>query len=247
MTDPKRALEVLFCTGELMVSARRRFQRVYDLPERVVPDHIDTRTPDRGEAARHFARRTLSSLGVASLPHVRKLYDNGGAQTAIAELVNSGEVTPVAIEGQKAVYYALAKMLDAVPRRLRNHLHLLSPFDNLTIHRNRLMDLFGFHYRIECYTPASKRRYGYFTLPILWNGRVIGRLDPKAERKSQTFLVRNLVFEPGFKEYDALMPALAGALHRFAAFNGCEEIRIGKATPSKVKAPLVCALRVPGR
>jgi len=240
----KRALEVLFCTGELMVSARRRFQRVYDLRERVVPDHVDTRMPDRAEVARHFARRALSTLGVASLPQVRKLYANGHAQTAVAELVDSGEVTAVAIEGRQTTYYALSKALDAIPRRLKNHLHLLSPFDNLTIDRDRLLDLFGFHYRIECYTPAAKRRYGYFALPILWNGRFVGRLDAKAERKHQTFAIRNLVFEPGFEEYEALEPALVDALHRFAAFNGCDSIRVEKTEPRKIKAPLVRALKL---
>ena len=238
----KSALEVLFCTGELMVSARRRFQRVYDLPERVVPDHIDTRAATPDEAARHFARRALSTLGLASLPQVRKLYANSNAQTALAELLDSGEVVPVQIEDQEAIYYALADTLATAPRRQKNHLHLLSPFDNLTIDRDRLLDLFDFHYRIECYTPAPKRLYGYFTLPILWNGRFIGRLDPKAERKSQTFLVRNLVFEPGFDDYDALLPSLAAALHRFAAFNGCTSIHIEQTKPGKVKAPLSRAL-----
>ena len=80
-------------------------------------------------------------------------------------------------------------------------------------------------------------------MPILWNGRFIGRLDPKAERKSQTFLVRNLVFEPGFKEYDNLIPLLAERLNRFAAFNGCASIQVEKTEPRKVKVPLVRSLR----
>ena len=142
------------------------------------------------------------------------------------------------IENQEAPYYALTATLDNTPRQQKNHLHLLSPFDNITIDRDRLLDLFDFHYRIECYTPAPKRQYGYFTLPILWNGSFIGRLDPKAERKSQTFLVRNIVFEPGFKDYDALLPALAKALHRFAAFNGCTSIRVERTKPSNFKTPL---------
>ena len=238
----KSALEVLFCTGELMVSARRRFQRVYDIPERVVPKDIDTRAATPEEAARHFARRALSTLGLASLPQIRKLYANNGAQAALAELLDSGEAVAVQIENQETTYYALASTLQNAPRRQKNHLHLLSPFDNLTIDRDRLFDLFDFHYRIECYTPAAKRQYGYFTLPILWNGRFIGRLDPKAERKNQTFLVRNLVFEPGFTDYDALLPNLAAALHRFAAFNGCTSIRIEKTKPGKFKAPLNRAL-----
>ena len=142
------------------------------------------------------------------------------------------------IENQEAPYYALTATLDNTPRQQKNHLDLLSPFDNITIDRDRLLDLFDFHYRIECYTPAPKRQYGYFTLPILWNGVFIGRLDPKAERKSQTFLVRNIVFEPGFKDYDALLPALAKALHRFAAFNGCTSIRVERTKPGKFKTPL---------
>ena len=145
------------------------------------------------------------------------------------------------IENQEAPYYALTATLDNTPRQQKNHLHLLSPFDNITIDRDRLLDLFDFHYRIECYTPAPKRQYGYFTLPILWNGSFIGRLDPKAERKSQTFLVRNIVFEPGFKDYDALLPALAKALHRFAAFNGCTSIRVERTKPSKTKPARIAA------
>jgi len=239
----KRALEVLFNTGELMVSARRRFQRVYDIAERVVPTHIDTRAPRPEEAARHFARRALSTLGLASLPQIGKLYANDRAPTALAELLDSGEAVAVEVEGRQDAYYALTDILEQAPRRQKNHLHLLSPFDNLTIDRNRLLDLFDFHYRIECYTPAPKRIYGYFTLPILWNGSFIGRLDPKAERRSQTFLVRNLVFEPGFDDYDALLPALATALHRFAAFNNCSTIRIEKSKPDKIKTALNCALK----
>ena len=142
------------------------------------------------------------------------------------------------IENQEAPYYALTATLNNTPRQQKNHLHLLSPFDNITIDRDRLLDLFDFHHRIECYTPAPKREYGCFTLSILWNGSFIGRLDPKAERKSQTFLVRDIVFEPGFKDYDALLPALAKALHRFAAFNGCTSIRVERTKPGKFKTPL---------
>ncbi len=200
----KRALEVIFNTGELMVSARR----------------------------------ALSTLGLASLPQIRKLYANHGARKALDDLLEAGEAVAVQIENQEAPYYALTATLDNTPRQQKNHLHLLSPFDNITIDRDRLLDLFDFHYRIECYTPAPKRQYGYFTLPILWNGSFIGRLDPKAERKSQTFLVRNIVFEPGFKDYDALLPALAKALHRFAAFNGCTSIRVERTKPSNFKTPL---------
>ena len=173
-----------------------------------------------------------------ALNQIRKLYANHGARKALDDLLEAGEAVAVQIENQEAPYYALTATLDNTLRQQKNHLHLLSPFDNITIDRDRLLDLFDFHYRIECYTPAPKRQYGYFTLPILWNGSFIGRLDPKAERKSQTFLVRNIVFEPGFKDYDALLPALAKELHRFAAFNGCTSIRVERTKPGKFKTPL---------
>ena len=174
---------------------------------------------------------------------MQKLYANHGAGTALAELVDAGEVSAVKIAGRATTYYALTATLDQIPRRQKNHLHLLSPFDNLTIDRSRLAELFDYHYRIECYTPAAKRLYGYFTLPILWNGRFIGRLDPKAERKTKTFLIRNLAFAAGFAAYDALLPALADAIHRFAAFNGCEGVRVEKTEPRKVRIPLNRALK----
>ncbi|MFT5086102.1 MAG: hypothetical protein ACI8PG_000449 [Planctomycetota bacterium] len=121
---------------------------------------------------------------------------------------------------------------------MARHCHLLSPFDNLVIDRQRLEDLFGFHYRIECYTPAAKRQYGYFTLPLLWNGEVVARLDPKAERKTRALLVRNLAFEPSFDRHDALLPDLARQLRAYAQFNNCNTIHIEKTAPQNFKKAL---------
>lgn len=239
----KMALEVLFNSGQLMVSARRGFQRVYDLQERVLPAHIDRRLPSKEEVALFHARRTLTTLGLATAAHVRKLYQNHGAENALHTLLESGHIVPLQIENLDETYYALREILNTCPRRLSNHLHLLSPFDNLTIDRDRLQALFDFHYRIECYTPATKRQYGYFTLPMLWNGAFIGRLDPKADRKNKTLIIRHLALEPGFKAYDALIPPLVQALKRFALFNTCQDIRLEKTTPHKIKAPLTKALK----
>jgi hypothetical protein len=239
----KMALEVLFNSGELMVSARRGFQRVYDLAERVLPSHIDTHIPTKDEAALFFAHRALATLGLATVPQVRKLYQNHGALNALNNLIDTDQAVPLQIEGLEETYYALTSTLGKIPRRLANHIHLLSPFDNLTIDRDRLQALFDFYYRIECYTPAAKRQYGYFTLPILWNGAFIGRLDPKAARQDKTLIIRNLALEPAFKAYDALIPPLTTAIKRFALFNGCPDVLLEQTTPRKIKAPLVQALK----
>ncbi len=234
----KRALEYLFNSGELMVDQRRKFQRVYDLSERILPPDINTDVPTDDEWARFFVHRALVDHGVASLAQLRKMFSNRRAAEILPELLANGEVVEVRVEAQDNPYYALPETLDHIPRRLKKHSHLLSPFDNLVIDRQRLEDLFGFHYRIECYTPAAKRQYGYFTLPLLWNGQVIARLDPKAERKTQTLLVRHLAFEPHFTAYDKLLPDLARQLRAYAAFNDCEQIQIEKTTPQKFKKPL---------
>jgi len=103
--------------------------------------------------------------------------------------------------------------------------------------------LFEFDYRIECYTPEPRRQYGYFTLPILWGEELVGRLDPRADRRQGIFQVRNLVFEPAFRQRRALLPALAEKLRAFAAFHGCGEIAVEKATPAAARAELRRALK----
>lgn len=238
----KQALEILLDRGELMVTARDNFRRVYDLAERVVPSGIDTREPGPDEVARHFARRALVVHGVATVAEAGKMFGNRGAKTALAEMVIAGEAIEVRVTGDEEVSYALPEVLETVPARLSNGVHLLSPFDNLTIDRDRLERLFGFCYRIECYTPEAKRRYGYFTLPILWKGKLVGRLDPKAERKKKRFLVRKVVLEPSFRSDEAFASGLAKSLAEFAKFNGCNEIRVEKTEPRLFKKVLESAL-----
>ena len=237
----KQVLESLFNTGELMVTARRNFQRLYDLPERVLPDGIDSTEPARDEVDRFLVRRALSSCGVVSTEQSR--WGLPRADEVLQELVDVGEVTPVEIkELDGAPHYVLAENLEQVAKSTRKQLHILSPFDSLIINRNRLEKLFGFDFKIECYLPEAKRSYGYFCLPLLWGTEFIGRLDPKADRKAKIFIIRKLILEPGFKDYDASIPALAKKLRSFAAFNGCEQVIVEETAPRKVKAPLKRAL-----
>ena len=239
----KRALELLYDTGELIVAGRRQFQRLYDLPERALPAGLDTSRPTAGEGARFSVSRTLQAHGLAALRQFRLgLCPAQALPRALDQLRESGAVVPLKLEGTHTPYFAWRAALDDLPDSLEPACHLLSPFDNLVIDRTRLEQLFGFHYRIECYVPAPKRQYGYFALPILWGDRLVGRLDPKAERKRGVFQVRGLFFEPDFEGYDQLLPALAQTLRRFAAFNGCEKIAIEATTPRRVRTPLRQAL-----
>ena len=241
----KRALEMFFSMGELMVTERRNFQRIYDLRERVLPEGTDTSEPDPGELGRFIVQRVLGLHGVASAGEIQG--NSNAASEGIEELVDSGEVVSVEVEGlDGGPFYALREAVeDAMNARgNRRRLHLLSPFDNLVIRRGRLRALFDFEYKLECYLPAAKRRYGYFCLAILWGEHFVGRLDPKADRKKKTFIVRKLIFEPEFRAYEDVLPALAEKLHAFAAFNGCERVVVEQTDPTKVKAPLRRALKL---
>ncbi len=246
----KEALEVLFDMGILMVTERRGFQRIYDLRERVLPAWVDTTAPTQEELDRFVIRRVLGSLGFAAVDNVRWGRWRGvqAGVEAVQSLVDSGEVTTFAIEGAEGqTFCGLTQVIDEVTRTQDSRLvHILSPFDNLVIQRQWLRTVFGFEYKLEAYTPAAKRRYGYFSLPILWGDRFVGRMDAKADRKVQTFIVRNLVFEPEFGEYDELIPQLAARLRLLAAFAGCEGFVVEKTDPTRIKDPLASKLQVAG-
>ncbi|MFC1716806.1 winged helix-turn-helix domain-containing protein [Candidatus Poribacteria bacterium] len=237
----KRVLETLFNTGEMMVTERRNFQRIYDLTERVLPAGTDTTEPGQDEIARFVIHRVLAR-GFTSVDAMRH---TDGVSEAMEELVDSGEVVPVEIRGlDDEQYYALTRNVEEASKRSRRRIHILSPFDNLVIDRRRLRELFGFDYRLECYLPAAKRRHGYFCLPVLWGREFVGRLDSKADRKKKTFIVRKMVFEPGLKDYERLLPELAERLHEFATFNGCERIVVEEIAPDKAKLPFIRELGI---
>jgi uncharacterized protein YcaQ len=226
----KRALEQLFMEGRIMVDRRRGFQKVYDLPERVLPPGVDTSMPTPLELGRHLVTRALEAQGLMSEKEIGYLRsrDRSAIRLALAAMREEGAVRALSVEGIAGeTFYALEAGLGTAALAARpatDRVHLLSPFDNAVIQRRRLSRLFGFDYQIECYVPEPKRRYGYFCLPILWGDRFVGRLDPKAERARGRLTVRSLAFEPGFKSKGELRPLLADALARFAAFNGCDTV-----------------------
>lgn len=242
----KHALEALFNMGELMVTKRRNFQRIFDLTERVLPPDVDTSPPPDDELQRFVVRFALINGGILSQKEIkwsRRAVD----PATLGAMVNEGEVVALDVDGLNGdTYYALRDLVESVAENPVSApgLHILSPFDNLVIERRWLKTFFdGFDYTIECYLPAAKRTYGYFVLPILWHdekgdARFVARLDSKADRKPKTFIVKCLRFEPDFDDVEAVLPALADKLRAFAAFNGCDNFAIENVQPEKLRAPL---------
>lgn len=248
--DPNTsAMELLHLQGDLMITERRNFERVFDLTERVLPNNIDTSIPDDDELGRFFVRRALSAYGIATEKEIRDhihAVKKEPLKKAINELVESEEVISLTIESApKSVYYALKKQLESglKLKKTSPRVHLLSPFDNFIIQRDRIKELFGFDYALECYVTPKKRKFGFFAVPILWGEQFAGKLDPKADRKNKTLLIQNLEFEKDFTDFDRFLPKFARKLHDFAKFNQCDQISLNKVSPEKVKKEVERALK----
>ena len=194
--DSKRALEWLFWTGRLTAAGRRGFERLYDLPERVLPRAVLGRpTPPEAEAQRALLRHSARALGAATAADLRDYFrlPLAAARARIAELVEAGELLPLSVRGWRQPAFAPADLV--VPRRIEGSA-LLAPFDPLVWNRDRTLRLFGFDYRLEIYTPAARRRHGYYVLPFLLHDRLVARVDLKAERARGMLLVRSAHLEP---------------------------------------------------
>ena len=240
----KRALEQLFLCGDLMVSHRDRFRKVYDLPERVIPPGVDTSMPSDDEWYEHLVRRAVAAWGVVTnydigycKSAVRQLADLsvGKALAAATDrLLEKKELVRIEVEG--AAHYATAELLSALPIRLgRRRVRILSPFDNLVINRRKAREMFDFDYQIECYLPEAKRRYGYFCLPILYGTELIGRMDAKAERTTRTLVIKALFLEGRVGMNASLVDALKDGLVRFRNDNDCDSVRIEATTPASLR------------
>jgi len=216
--ESKTALEYLFLTGQLMSRGRGTdFARIYDTPERVLPQQVlDAPTPTEHDARKQLLVRSAIAQGVATAGDLADYYRQKPAavKPLIAELVEEGELRAVTVEGwtEKAFMHRSAKL----PKQL-HATALLSPFDSLVWCRPRNERLFDFHYRIEIYTPKEKRKFGYYVLPFMMNGRMVGRVDLKADRVNSKLLVHSVHTEKGVKRA-TISDALDDELRAMAAW-----------------------------
>jgi uncharacterized protein len=224
----RQALEWLFARGELAAWRNGRFERVYDLPERVIPRDVLARpSPAVEDAQRQLVAAAARSLGVATsgdLADYYRISPRAGA-ARVAELVEAGELLEVEIEGWSEPGYC--PRAARVRRPERPHATLLSPFDSLIWERKRTRRLFGFDYRIEVYVPAAHRRHGYYVLPLLLGDALVARLDLEAERRASALRVAGAYVEPGQK-LGEVAQAAAAELDELRAWLGLERIRVGR-------------------
>ncbi|WP_426689625.1 winged helix-turn-helix domain-containing protein [Rhodanobacter ginsengiterrae] len=245
----KRRLEAWFALGELMVVRREKFQRVYDLAERVLarldPPFDAALAFSAAQQRQHFIVESVRALGVTPATWIADYFrlKPKVSDHELAPLLATGELLEVAVEGWKSpgyVHREHAALLDkARAGKLRATLTtLLSPFDPLVWDRSRALAMFDFEYTIECYTPAAKRRYGYFVLPILHRGRLVGRLDAKAHRDAGIFEVKALFLEPDVQVEPALVGAVASAIKQTAQWHGTGQIKLGTTRPASLARQL---------
>ena len=231
----KRHLEGLFTSGKVMVIERRNFQRVYDLTHRVMPHWDDERDQLSREAAEAIMlENSARSLGIFRSQWLADYYRL--RQPALKPLLEmwlqEQRIIPVMVEtlGEMWLHEELLPLLpQALEGKLQaTHSTVLSPFDPVVWDRKRAEQLFGFSYRLECYTPAPKRQYGYFVLPLLHKGQLVGRMDAKMHRKTGTLEIIALYLEEGVRVTAALEKGLTLAISEFARWQGAHDVTLGR-------------------
>ena len=226
-SEAKRAVECLFWAGELTTATRRgTFERVYGLPEKVLPKAVrEAPTPDRADAQRQLYRIAARAMGIGTERDLRDYFRMPveGAKARIAELVEAGDLFPVKVKGWRETAY-----LDPAARWARKieASALLSPFDNLIWFRERTERMFGVRYRIEIYVPAEKRQHGYYVLPFLEGDALTAKVDLKSDRKAGVLIVQSAHAEPWASDQTPVK--LAAELRRMAGWLGLESVRVEK-------------------
>jgi uncharacterized protein YcaQ len=224
-SDGKRAVEALFAAGRVAAAGRRGFERVYDLPERVIPARfLAMPTPTIEDAQRELMRIAARALGVGTEKDLCDYFRFriGAGRQRIRELVEAGELIPVKVEGWRDPAFVAR---DARSPRKLDASALLSPFDSLIWERARTERIFGFRYRIEIYTPSANRKYGYYVLPFLLGDRLVARIDLKSDRATGTLLVQGAHLESGVRA-SAVAEPIMRELATMASWLGLERIKV---------------------
>ena len=253
------ALHYLWMTGRVLVHERTHFQKRFDLAERILPEIASLEPQPWPEFMRWHIRQSLKGMGAATDADLR-MYMTYPRQpvarrrAALKSLLRTGEVVPVAVAGDAQRWYALAEelpMLEAAGRKRApaKGTTLLAPFDSLLWHRERVLALFGYDYKIEVYVPGPRRVHGYYTLPLYHDGQLVGRVDAKNHRTERRLEVRHVHFEPwaastteppaarwGPFDRAAAIAGLGQSLDSLARFEGAESITLGRVTPPALTA-----------
>lgn len=244
-SEVKRALERMFLFGEVAIAGRTRFQRRYALAEDVLPASVLSRTVDDADAIRELLRRAAVAYGIGTARDFADYYRIKGPRVAVAlqELEDAGELLPVTVPGWESAGRPLKAWLHRDARKPRSieAAALLSPFDPVVWFRDRALRMFGFHYRIEIYTPAPKRVYGYYSLPILLDDALVGRIDLKSDRQAGVLRVQSAWTEPGAPA--ATLDRLLPLLHETAAWQGLERVQVADGARGDLAPLLADALR----
>tara|TARA_R110000782_G_scaffold189487_2_gene279384 strand:- start:495 stop:1733 length:1239 start_codon:yes stop_codon:yes gene_type:complete len=218
-SDTKTAMEYLFWSGQVMSRKRRSsFERVYDLPERIIGDAANHRAPDRQDAQCDLICKGIAAMGVATEADLRKYFrlPTADVKGCLLRLVEEGRLLAADVQGWKQPGYMCPNVN---PRSRAKPTCLMVPFDPVMWERDRVERIFGFNYRIEIYVPAEKRQYGYYVLPFMLNGEFVARVDLKADRQAGVLLVQSAHLEDGFAAGD-VAGALMANLERLSAFLG---------------------------
>jgi uncharacterized protein YcaQ len=225
----KVALEWLHLDGRLMTTRRKDFLKVYDLTENLLPRDIDTTMPTGEEYARHIIMRSLKALGIAYLKDIayRGRYVKNSIKTELQKLAEVGEILNVEVEGLDGSPLYMLPEYKNKKITLAGDAFILSPFDTLNVIRHRVKNFFDFDYQVECFVPKPKRKYGYFSLPVLIGDTFVARMDSKADRKQKVLIINNLHFEP-IKLTQPMIGKVCDAINAFAKFNQCETITFEK-------------------
>lgn len=249
----KVALEYLYAFGELMIAGRDKFQRIYDLTERVLPAWVDTTEPTFEQRDRFWVERGAKALGVCLPRHAGDYtwMKVTKSRPIVAALVKDGTLLPITGKldngntAELLIHHDNLPLLEqAADGALKaERTTFLSPFDSLfwAVRRDEL--LWGFHQALECYVPAPKRIYGYFSLPILHKDRIVGRFDPKLERKTGLLRLKTLFLEPGIKSGGELVKDVAVAMRDFMKFHQAKELIIERSEPAVFGTKLIAALK----